>query len=71
MADETKSDQPPAVDETPISPSRPNAARKNSLQQHLLHRPERHELIESRSHATRLCFTNSYTDSIRPVLPRI
>ncbi len=37
------------VDETPISPSRPNAARKNSLEQHLMHRPERQELVESKS----------------------
>ena len=37
------------VDETPISPSRPNAGRKNSLEQHLMHRPERQELVESKS----------------------
>jgi len=39
--------QQATVDETPISPSRPDAARKNSLENHLLHRPERHELVES------------------------
>lgn len=33
------------VDETPISPSRPNPARKNSLEHHLAHRPDRQELI--------------------------
>jgi len=33
------------VDETPISPSRPNAARKNSLEHHLQNRPNRQELI--------------------------
>ncbi|KAK0714272.1 hypothetical protein B0T21DRAFT_296926 [Apiosordaria backusii] len=33
------------VDETPISPSRPNQARKNSLEHHLTHRPDRQELI--------------------------
>jgi hypothetical protein len=35
------------IDETPISPSRPNAERKNSLVQHLKHRPERAELVQS------------------------
>lgn len=35
------------VDETPISPSRPNQARKNSLEAHLQHRPDRAELVES------------------------
>lgn len=35
------------IDETPISPSRPNAERKNSLVQHLMHRPERAELVQS------------------------
>jgi hypothetical protein len=34
------------VDETPISPSRPDPTRKNSLENHLLHRPERQELVE-------------------------
>ncbi|KAK4153373.1 hypothetical protein C8A00DRAFT_15395 [Chaetomidium leptoderma] len=34
------------VDETPISPSRPNPARKNSLEYHLSHRPDRQELVE-------------------------
>lgn len=37
------------VDETPISPSRPNPARKNSLEHHLAHRPDRQELINSNS----------------------
>ncbi|KAK4207771.1 hypothetical protein QBC37DRAFT_432932 [Rhypophila decipiens] len=48
MADkETAATASPApVDETPISPSRPNPGRKNSLEQHLMHRPERHELVE-------------------------
>ncbi|KAH8881658.1 hypothetical protein GQ53DRAFT_467864 [Thozetella sp. PMI_491] len=44
MADENQSKPP--VDESPISPSRPNAARKNSLEQHLMHRPDRQELVE-------------------------
>jgi len=44
MADEKTSQ--PAVDETPISPSRPNQGRKNSLENHLMHRPERQELVE-------------------------
>ncbi|KAI1396541.1 hypothetical protein F4819DRAFT_475005 [Hypoxylon fuscum] len=44
MADEN---QPkPSVDETPISPIRPNNERRNSLEQHLQHRPERAELVE-------------------------
>ena len=49
MADkDTAAGPPPApVDDTPISPSRPNPGRKNSLEQHLMHRPERHELVES------------------------
>jgi hypothetical protein len=44
MAD--KEDIPKTVDDTPISPSRPNPGRKNSLEYHLSHRPERHELVE-------------------------
>lgn len=39
--------QTPIVDESAISPSRPDPARKNSLENHLLHRPERQELVES------------------------
>ncbi|KAK4460055.1 hypothetical protein QBC42DRAFT_230490 [Cladorrhinum samala] len=35
-----------SVDETPISPSRGNLARKNSLEQYLQHRPERQELVD-------------------------
>lgn len=35
------------IDETPISPIRPNQGRKNSLENHLQHRPERSELVES------------------------
>jgi hypothetical protein len=37
---------PNVIDETPISPSRPNPARKNSLEYHLSHRPERQELVD-------------------------
>lgn len=49
MADQDNAAAPPPapVDETPISPSRPNPGRKNSLEQHLMHRPDRHELVES------------------------
>lgn len=47
MATEDNAAQTPAVDETPISVTGPNPARKNSLVNHLLHRPDRHELIES------------------------
>ncbi|KAK0610406.1 hypothetical protein B0T17DRAFT_500050 [Bombardia bombarda] len=36
----------PIVDETPISPIRPNQARKNSLEHHLIARPDRQELVE-------------------------
>lgn len=39
--------QPPAVDETPISPVRPDHGRKNSLENHLMHRPNRSELVDS------------------------
>ncbi|KAK2606378.1 hypothetical protein QQS21_003197 [Conoideocrella luteorostrata] len=39
-------EQPQAVDETPISPIRPDAARKNSLENHLIHRPNRTELVD-------------------------
>ncbi|KAH8682729.1 hypothetical protein BX600DRAFT_49522 [Xylariales sp. PMI_506] len=43
MATENKEQ---AIDETSISPTRPDPVRKNSLEQHLMHRPERSELIE-------------------------
>ncbi|KAJ9150213.1 hypothetical protein NKR23_g3820 [Pleurostoma richardsiae] len=44
MADEN---QKPTVDETPISPVRPdNPVRRNSLEQHLMNRPNRAELVE-------------------------
>lgn len=45
MAESTKQQQPLVVDETPIA--RPDNARKNSLNNHLMHRPERNDLIES------------------------
>lgn len=35
------------IDESPISPSSPNAQRKNSLVQHLMNRPDKAELIQS------------------------
>ncbi|KAI2604322.1 uncharacterized protein GGS25DRAFT_507736 [Hypoxylon fragiforme] len=41
MADEHKPN--PSVDETPISPTN---ERRNSLEQHLQHRPDRSELVE-------------------------
>lgn len=44
MADENTKQPEPAVDETPISPSK---ERKNSLEDHLRHRPDRHELVDS------------------------
>lgn len=51
MADDNKTSQSPIddgpIDDTPISPSRPNPERKNSLVQHLMHRPEREELVQS------------------------
>lgn len=47
MADENKEQQQISVDETPISPIRPNGERRNSLEQHLKQRPDRSELIES------------------------
>ena len=45
MADET-TEQPQTVDRTPISPSK---ERKDSLEAHLKHRPDRHELVDSTS----------------------
>ncbi|OAQ73421.1 RPEL repeat protein [Pochonia chlamydosporia 170] len=44
---ESEEQKPQQVDETPISPIRPDAARKNSLENHLMHRPNRTELVES------------------------
>jgi hypothetical protein len=44
----TDSNQP-AVDETPISPSRPYPERKNSLEKHLSNRPSPDELRQSMS----------------------
>jgi hypothetical protein len=38
----------PAIDETPISPSRPYPERKNSLEKHLTNRPSPDELRQSR-----------------------
>ncbi|KAG6041813.1 hypothetical protein E4U41_001557 [Claviceps citrina] len=38
--------QPQVVDETPISPIRPDTPRKNSLENHLMHRPHREELVD-------------------------
>lgn len=47
MAEDNKNiESQPAVDETPISPSRPNQRRKNSLEEHLKNRPERAELVD-------------------------
>ncbi|KAF7559089.1 hypothetical protein G7046_g5056 [Stylonectria norvegica] len=45
MAESTEQ-QVPIVDESPISPIRPDQARKNSLENHLQHRPERDQLVE-------------------------
>ena len=44
-----------AVDESPISPIRPNNERRNSLEQQLKQRPDRSELVES----TRISYTVS------------
>jgi hypothetical protein len=38
--------QESAIDETPISPSRPDHIRQNSLEKHLQHRPDSKELKE-------------------------
>lgn len=43
MADTTEQQQPNLVDDSPISP----VERRNSLEAHLKHRPERAELVES------------------------
>ena len=53
MADETSTPQP-VVDESSISPTRPDNARKNSLENHLLHRPDREELVQSLAPPSRL-----------------
>ncbi|KAI0473573.1 hypothetical protein GGR56DRAFT_538273 [Xylariaceae sp. FL0804] len=45
MADENKP-QAATVDESPISPVRPESGRKNSLEQHLKQRPDRSELVD-------------------------
>ena len=45
MSDENQ----PAVDETPISPSRPYPERKNSLEKHLTNRPSPDELRQSKT----------------------
>lgn len=37
----------PTVDKTSISPVGPDKIRKNSLENHLMHRPDRAELVES------------------------
>ena len=47
MADSSDKPTAPAVDSTPISPVRPDNARRNSLVKHLENRPERAELVES------------------------
>ncbi|GJN70559.1 RPEL repeat protein [Purpureocillium lilacinum] len=44
--DQQQGGNPAPVDETPISPVRPDNARKNSLENHLMHRPNRSELVE-------------------------
>lgn len=50
MADESTKPAAAAVDETPISPVRPNnPGRRNSLEQHLSNRPQRDELVQSAS----------------------
>lgn len=46
MADNVETQDPRSVDETPISPILPNHVRKDSLEHHLTHRPERAELVE-------------------------
>jgi hypothetical protein len=63
-------EQTPIVDDTPIS-GRPNVARKNSLEAHLQGRPERSELVESRS-SVKLsfeCLTLLTTVSTENILP--
>lgn len=61
MAGNTEQQQ--LVDETPISPIRPNQGRKNSLENHLLHRPERTELVESMSAPPSLVYLRQWTSS--------
>ncbi|KAL2114962.1 hypothetical protein VTJ04DRAFT_10625 [Mycothermus thermophilus] len=38
-------DRASSIDQTPISPSRLNPERRNSLEYHLSHRPDRQELV--------------------------
>ena len=46
MADDSNTPKQ-AVDDTPISPTRPGGTeRKNSFENHLIHRPPREELVE-------------------------
>lgn len=45
-SDENNAPAPAVVDETPISPSRPDPKRKNSLEQHLKSRPPRSDLVD-------------------------
>lgn len=49
MADENPA---PVVDDVKVDESsvKPDLARRNSLEKHLAHRPERAELIESKTH---------------------
>lgn len=53
MAD--KDDTISNIDQSPISPSLPNATRKNSLDYHLTHRPDRQELVNSTWLLYRFC----------------
>jgi hypothetical protein len=47
MADEDRTTERP-IDESAIAPSQPNnTQRKNSLEHHLAHRPDKSELVES------------------------
>lgn len=52
-------DRASSIDQTPISPSRLNPERRNSLEYHLSHRPDRQELVNSRSPHTSSSDTQS------------
>jgi hypothetical protein len=66
MADENTNPaaQEAKVDETPIS--HPNAARRNSLEKQLAHRPDRAELVESKQ-----AFSPALPCPLLPSLPEL
>jgi hypothetical protein len=63
MADDSNTPKQ-AVDDTPISPTRPGGTeRKNSLENHLIHRPPREELVESQYPS---CYSPKEVNAVPP-----